>query len=109
MIATARRFPTLLPLAALFACIATPALAADGEELYAQNACASCHGPTGNEPILPTYPKIAGQNKTYLVNQMNDIKSGDRDNGASIAMRGVVANLSDDEILAIAEYLSSLK
>jgi len=84
------------------------AAGADGEALYAEKLCASCHGPTGNEPILSTYPKIAGQNKEYLIRQMNDIKSGDRDNGASTAMRGLVANLGDDEIVAIAEYLSSL-
>ncbi len=83
-------------------------VAADGKQLYTENACVACHGPTGNEPILPTYPKIAGQNREYLIRQMNDIKSGARDNGASIAMRGLVANLSDDDIVAIAEYLSKL-
>ena len=88
--------------------ISAGAFAADGKALYASNACGSCHGPTGNEPIMPTYPKIAGQNKEYLIRQMNDIKSGDRDNGASIAMRGLVANLDDDDIVAIAEYLSSM-
>ena len=82
------------------------AVAADGEKLYAANACATCHGPTGNEPILPTYPKIAGQNREYLVRQMQDIKSGARDNGLSVAMRALVTNLSDDDIIAIADYLS---
>lgn len=84
------------------------AVAADGERLYAKTACASCHGPTGNEPILSTYPKIAGQNREYLIRQMQDIKSGARDNGASIAMRGLVTGLSDNDIVAIAEYLSNL-
>ncbi len=83
-------------------------LAADGEKLYAEKACGSCHGPEGDRPTLPTYPKLAGQNKTYLINQINDIKSGDRDNGASIAMQGIAATLTDDEIVALAEYLSSL-
>lgn len=76
-----------------------------GARAYAQNACGSCHGPTGAEPIVPAYPKIAGQSRQYLINQMHDIKSGDRDNGASIAMRGLVANLGDDQIVAIADYL----
>ena len=82
--------------------------AADGEKLYIENACAACHGPTGNEPIVPTYPKIAGQNREYMIRQMSDIKSGARDNGASVAMRALVANLGDDDIVAIAEYLSKL-
>lgn len=88
--------------------LSASAAAADGEKLYNQKACAACHGPTGNEPILPTYPKIAGQNKEYLVRQMNDIKSGARDNGASIAMRGLTSDLDDDDIMAIAEFLSKL-
>lgn len=91
----------------LFALSAT-AVAADGKALYAEKLCATCHGPTGNEPILPTYPKIAGQNREYLIRQMNDIKSGARDNGASIAMRGLVMNLSEKDIVAIAEYLNKL-
>ena len=85
-----------------------PAVAADGEALYKQHACAACHGPTGNEPIQPTYPKIAGQNRDYLVRQMNDIKSGERNNGQSVAMQALVAGLSDADIAAIAEYLSEL-
>jgi cytochrome c len=82
------------------------AVAADGEKLYSDNACATCHGATGNEPILPTYPKISGQNTKYLIGQMNDIKNGTRDNGMSAAMRALVSNLDEDDIVAIAEYLS---
>jgi cytochrome c len=84
------------------------AVAADGAKIYQEKACGSCHGPTGDEPILPTYPKIAGQNRQYLISQINDIKSGARKNGASIAMQGIAATLRDDEIVALAEYLSNL-
>ena len=84
------------------------ATAADGEKLYVKQACGTCHGPTGNEPILPTYPKIGGQNRGYLVRQMNDIKSGARDNGASVAMRTLITDLDDADIEAIATYLSEL-
>lgn len=83
-------------------------LAADGERLYAEHACATCHGPTGNEPVSPTYPKIAGQNREYLIRQINDIKSGARDNGQSAAMGVLTANLGEDDIVAIADFLSSL-
>ena len=84
------------------------AAAADGEKLYVASACAACHGPTGNEPLVPSYPKIAGQNREYLIRQMNDIKSGARDNGQSVAMGALIANLGEDDIVAIAEYLSKL-
>ncbi len=95
----------LLTAILLFA-VSSGAAAADGEKLYVDNACAACHGPTGNEPILPTYPKISGQNTKYLIGQMNDIKSGARDNGLSAAMRALVGNLGEDDIVAIAKYLS---
>lgn len=99
-----RSFLTTLVLLAF----STLAAAADGERLYLANACATCHGATGNEPILPTYPRIGGQNRDYLVRQMQDIKSGARDNGQSVAMRALVTNLSDADIVAIADYLSQL-
>ena len=54
-------------------------------------------------------PKINGQNKTYLLNQMKDIKSGARANGMSMAMKAMVANVSDAELEAIADYLSKVK
>ena len=40
---------------------------------------------------------------------MLDIKSGARANGNSAAMKGVMGLVSDEEIKAIAEYLSKLK
>ena len=58
---------------------------------------------------MPLYPRLAGQNKEYLIQQMHDIKSGKRDNGQAAVMKPIVANLSDDEIAAIAEYLSGVK
>ena len=94
--------------AILLLAVSAGAAAADGKKLYAENACAACHGPTGNETIVPTYPKIAGQNREYLIRQMNDIKSGARSNGASVAMQALVTNLSDDDFVAISEYLSKL-
>ena len=84
------------------------AMAADGKQLYAASACATCHGATGNEPILPTYPKIAGQNRKYLIQQMLDIKDGKRDNGLSAAMSALMTNLKESDIVAIADYLSEL-
>ena len=87
---------------------AMPVFGADGDALYAEKGCNTCHGPTGNEPIVATYPRIAGQNREYLVRQIQDIKDGSRDNGASVAMQVMVANLSDAEIAAIADYLSKL-
>jgi cytochrome c len=88
----------------------TPAVhAADGAALYKDRTCNACHGPNGNKPLMPDYPRIAGQNAKYLEKQMQDIKSGARANGNSAAMKGVMHLVSDEEIKALADYLSKLK
>jgi cytochrome c len=92
-----------------FTVFANNAEAADGKALYTAKMCQTCHGAEGKAPIMDAYPKINGQNKTYLLNQMKDIKSGARANGMSMAMKAMVANVSDAELEAIADYLSKVK
>ena len=92
------------------ALVASPAIAAmDGAALYKDKTCNACHGPNGDKPLLPTYPKVAGQNAAYIEAQMKDIKSGARNNGQTAAMKGVMHLVNDAEIKTIAEYLSKLK
>lgn len=85
------------------------AMAADGAALYAEKTCAACHGKDGKKTLMPDYPKIAGQNKAYLLKQMVDIKSGARANGNSAAMKGVMVIVNDDEIKALADFVSQMK
>ena len=85
------------------------AAAADGEALYTQKMCQTCHGAEGKAPIMGACPKINGQNKDYLVAQMKDIKSGARSNGMTAAMKAMVATVTDEEFEAIADYLSKVK
>ncbi len=70
----------------------------------------ACHGKDAKTPLkgMP-YPKLAGQNAAYAEAQMKDIKSGARSNGQSAAMKGVMGLVNDEEIKALAEYLSKLK
>jgi len=84
------------------------ALAADGAAIYKDKTCVACHGKDAKTPLMPNYPKIAGQNKDYVKQQMLDIKSGTRSNGQSAAMKGIMHLVSDEEIEALADYLSSL-
>lgn len=100
-----KHFTTLL----LTLFLAAPALAADGATLYAEKTCSACHGPNGNKPLLPDYPKIAGQNAKYVERQILDIKSGARKNGNSAAMAGVMHLVSEAEIKILADYISKLK
>ena len=88
--------------------ISGSAFAADGAALYTAKGCGACHGADAKTPIMPLYPKIAGQSKEYVTQQMNDIKSGARSNGQSVAMKGIMASVSDEETAAIAAYISGL-
>lgn len=89
---------------------ASPALAAlDGAALYKDKTCNACHGPKGDKPLMPNYPKVAGQNAAYAEQQIKDIKSGARNNGQTAAMKGVLHLVNDEEIKAISDYLSKLK
>jgi cytochrome c len=81
--------------------------ALDGAVLYQTKVCLSCHGADGRTPIMPIYPKVAGQPADYTYNQLRDIKSGARKNGQSAVMMGIMAGVTDDEMRAIAEWLET--
>lgn len=85
------------------------AAAADGEMLFKTKTCFTCHGADGKTPIMAGYPKIAGQDAAYSLQQMKDIKSGARANGMSAAMKGVMHLVTDEEMQAIAEYVATLE
>jgi len=76
--------------------------------LFKEKTCTACHGPEGKKPLLPVYPKLAGQNKDYMIQQMTDIKSGKRANGQAAAMKGIMHLVSEEEIKVLADYLSNL-
>ncbi len=95
--------------AALACVLAGPAQALDGATLFQQKTCTACHGKDANTPIMPVYPKLAGQNADYAFNQMQDITSGARNNGQSAAMKGVMHLLSEEEMRAIADWLATLE
>ena len=60
-------------------------------------ACAACHGPVGNSPANPLWPKLAGQHPEYLQKQFADFKSGARQDPM---MAGQVALLATDQDVA---------
>ncbi len=81
----------------------------DGKNLYMAKACATCHGPDANTPIMPAYPRLAGQNSQYLYDQMKAIKDGARANGQSAVMKGIMANVSEEEMKVIADWVAGQK
>ena len=98
-----------LSLPLLGALAASPVAALDGQQLYMTKTCFACHGKDANTPIMPNYPKLAGQNADYAYNQMLDIKNGVRSNGQSAAMKGVMHLVTDEELRAIADWLGGLE
>ena len=98
-----------LILAAALATAFSGTVLADGTKLFAEKTCLACHGKDGKKPLMPDYPKIAGQNKAYVEKQMMDIKSGARANGNSAAMKGVMVIVSDEEIKELADFVSKMK
>jgi cytochrome c553 len=72
-------------------------------------ACASCHGENGRgngEGASSPVPAIAGQTESYLVNQLQSWKVGDRRNSPGDVMNEIAQKLSEAEIDGLAKYLS---
>ncbi len=58
--------------------------------------CSSCHGIEGKS-VSPTFPRLAGQHKEYLLAQISAFRNHTRaDRNASTYMWGMAAHLSDD-------------
>jgi cytochrome c553 len=88
------------PAAAAPAAPAKPDLA-KGEASFA--ACAACHGADGNS-TTPTFPKLAQQHPQYTVKQLQEFKSGKRNNAV---MKPFATALSDADMQNIAAWLAS--
>ena len=77
------------------------ALMQRGEDMV-MGKCFLCHGATGDSSS-PLYPKLAGQNEAYLLKQLRNFKSGERE---STDMRKIVADMDDDDMRAAAHFFS---
>jgi len=69
--------------------------------------CALCHG----EGLkgLGDVPRIAGIHPIYIVRQLFDFQSGSNTSTAGALMKKVVANLTEDDMVAIAAYTATLE
>jgi cytochrome c553 len=68
--------------------------------------CAICHGPSLGG--LGEVPAIAGHSPMYLFRQLYYFKDGSRHGSMGALMKGVVAQMTQDDMLAIAAYVGSL-
>lgn len=86
----------------------------DGAALYLSGdpgrglqACAACHGPSG-QGGGPANPALAGQPAAYVVDQLKQWKAGERRNDPRGTMMTISQRLTDREIDALAQYVQGL-
>ncbi len=95
----------------LLACLFSQAVANAADlaagKLKAEQACAVCHAKEGNWSVTldPSYPKLAGQHKDYLIQALHQYKDGRRKNAI---MAGQAAALNKQEIDNLAAFLATL-
>jgi cytochrome c553 len=87
-----------------------PALADKGKVMYENGApdrdieaCTVCHGHSGEG--VNTQPRLAGQHPDYVSIQMFQYRKGLRENKV---MQHVTEKMTDDEIAAVVDYVSTL-
>lgn len=102
-----------LMMPAALAVVAVTAFAADapakpdlakGEATYS-GVCAACHGAGGNSEV-PNYPVLAQQFPGYLVKQLQEFKSGKREDAV---MQGMAATLDDEGVRDVSAWLGTQK
>ena len=75
----------------------------EGSVLVQEKGCVACHGMDGRA-TAESYPNLNGQWERYLRLQLRAYRSGERDN---VVMNGLAATLTDEEIVALAEFYGS--
>ena len=74
-------------------------------------ACMACHGPAGEGNPLSGYPALAGQHAVYTTNLLRRFRDGEHwgeGDASSQVMNGVAAELTDEEIAAVASFIQGL-
>jgi cytochrome c553 len=67
-------------------------------------SCAGCHGATGQG--VPPNPALAGKSENQLLQDMQDYKSGKRNNAV---MKALMGPITDQDMANLAAYYASLK
>ena len=83
-----------------------------GEELVKSGGgktmqCGACHG--ADLKGVGNVPRIAGVSAIYTFRQMFDFQSGARNGSTAALMKPVVSKLSEEDMLSISAYLTSLE
>jgi cytochrome c553 len=79
----------------------------NGKELYV--VCSSCHLQEGWGLQDGTYPQIAGQHRSVLIQQLSDIRAHNRDNPTMYPFALPEAIGDEHDIADVAGYIESMK
>ncbi len=62
-------------------------------------------------PIPPSVlaPAVGGRHAAYLAKQLQAFRSGERANDVGQVMQKIAQQMSDDQIKAVAEYITQLQ
>ena len=87
-----------------------PAPSAEVAELLTKGGCAGCHGENFNQPIDPSYPKVAGQHADFLYVSLKayQIEGNPQVGRANAIMGGIAAQFTRAELKKMANYLARL-
>lgn len=91
----------------LFLLLTSSLLAVDGAVIYSK--CAKCHGENGQHAAFGKSARIAGWKVKQTVAVLNIFKNMSKYDKFARVMNRQVSKLSDEEILAVAQYISKLK
>lgn len=69
-------------------------------------ACSSCHGP-GARGVNASFPGLAGQHASYLKAQLEAFRSGARATDPGDLMGSVARKLTDEEMVAVSDWLAA--
>ena len=93
-----------LPPAAPAGADSDPALTQTGGKLANERHCAQCHTQTfgGNGEV----PRLAGQREEFIVKALHDYQHGARRGRGNVIMPEIAYSLNEDDIKAIAHFMS---
>lgn len=100
-----------IPLLSLCALLSLTAAAADNSaaaSLYLSK-CASCHGKHGESKALNTSRPIATLSEAQIETALNGYKDGSYGGKLKKVKQGIVRNLNEADIKALAAYVTTLK
>ncbi|WP_052879524.1 c-type cytochrome [Vibrio coralliirubri] len=69
-------------------------------------SCVFCHNPT-SPSTDNSYPKLSGQDPTYLFNTMKAYQNGERQGDYADMMRAQLSKLNDQDLKDIAAFYAS--